>query len=93
MLKGLAAAQQQDFLDELAGAIRKQVINGAWPGWLRGVVARGLQLNHGLAIKTERQRRAEQVAQEEVRKSESRRRAAVKPNKELLERARREIFA
>lgn len=96
-MKDLTAAQQQDLLDELAGAIRKQVINGAWPGWLRAVVSnarKGLfQLNHGLAIKAERQRRTDRVAQEVARKSEARRRAAIKPNKELLERARRELFA
>ncbi|MBS0225754.1 MAG: hypothetical protein JSS25_05360 [Proteobacteria bacterium] len=72
--------QQQDLLDELAGALREKVIKGQWPAWLHALIDRAkkgiFQPNHALAIRAERDRRIKEAAKAEQKKSEAAERAA-----------------
>jgi hypothetical protein len=79
-LEGLGAEQQQDLLDELAGALRAKGIKGLWPAWLHTVIRRAhegsFQPNHALTIRGERDRRISEVITAEQRKKEAAERAA-----------------
>lgn len=72
ILNGIDAAQHQNVIDELAGALRAMVIKGPWPAWLRGLAtnarAEAFIIHHGLAIQHDRQREAEEAADAEARR-------------------------
>jgi hypothetical protein len=77
---GLKGEQRQDVADELVGASRKGTIKTSWPGWLRSTAAnaRGadFKLNHGLAVREERERRSRKEAETRRRRDAERESAA-----------------
>lgn len=75
LLSGLDATQQQDAIDELAGALCAKSIKGHWPAWLRGLVQRArvgsFVPNHALGIRRDRQRAALEASEAERRRTEA----------------------
>jgi hypothetical protein len=80
LMEGLTATQQQDLLDELAGALRTGVIKGAWPAWLHRLIERAreglFQPSLALSIRSERQRCLNEMSLAKVREEEAKIRAA-----------------
>lgn len=75
LLSSVDQSLHQDLLDELAGARHVNAIKGQWPAWLRGVARyaqRGAFVpNHALAIRRDRQYRANDAEDAEKRRKKA----------------------
>lgn len=80
LMDGLTATEQQDLIDELAGALRAGVIKGAWPPWLYKLIERAreglFQPSQALSIRSDRQRRIQQKSGDSVSRMKPKKKSA-----------------